>query len=148
MAAEKEIPEAPYWFIYDIETIDNRKVKVFRLGRYGKKAVANAVIEKTFFKEIQRLHSTIAVLRDMIGREIQRLHSTIAVLRDVIGRERIVEYLKKEFLRKLKDSSKRRYDLINHPFWFEKESALSQLFKEGKVYRTRNGWIKLKEIDK
>jgi len=130
MAAEKEIPEAPYWFIYDIETIDNRKVKVFRLGRYGKKAVANAVIEKTFFKEIQRLHSTIAVLRD------------------VIGRERIVEYLKKEFLRKLKDSSKRRYDLINHPFWFEKESALSQLFKEGKVYRTRNGWIKLKEIDK
>lgn len=125
-----ETPEAPYNFIYDTVNVEGKKVKVFRLGKYGKEKLEKAIDKDTFNSEISELRNIIYALTEVIG-----------------GEDKIVAHFKEKFLQRIKMSAKHRSDLVGKPFWFEKSKALDQLLEESKVfYSPKGGWIKLKEV--
>jgi len=125
-----EVPDAPYMFVWDTVIIDKQKVKVYWLGKFGKEKVEDAVSKTIFNSEITKLRLKINTLINVIG-----------------GSDRLIQYFKDDFLRKLQSSAYHHGELVDEPFWYEKDEALRQLFVEGKIIRS-HGWIKLKKEEK
>jgi len=131
----KDLPEAPWRFIYEVLVLDGKRYKVFKLGADGKKMLENAMCKTQCWQA-----------RDQFEKDIKELKSMLNVLTDIIGPCSLVEYLRKHILVQLKDRSCRTGDLIFPPYGFEKQIALQELLKEDKVVHTRNGWWKLGRI--
>jgi len=119
--------EAPYDFVYTTVNVEGRKVRVYYLGGEGKRKLQSAIS------------------RDVFYRNMEKLIAKIQVLIDIIGEDKLVGHFKANMLKTLENSARRRSELIQEPFWFEKREALDSLLQENKVFQTKTGgWIKLK----
>lgn len=53
------------------------------------------------------------------------------------------ESVKAWMLKQLEKHAMRKYELVHFPCYDDKQEVLEELMREGKVVKTRNGWIKL-----
>lgn len=76
-----------------------------------------------------------------LEKTVEYLNEQLEILIEVVGRERIKQYFKELFLRKLEVKCYRRYELVTSSFYDERNEAFNELLSEGKIIEKR-GWIK------
>ena len=128
---ETEIPDAPYLTVYHVGIVDNKKVKLYYLGKQGVEKLSNCASEtmlRSANERIFELSNFLNVLTDDSKFVSERLAKLI-------------------FERLPKDKSIQRWDVtklhpalgVNLKATF---AALDSLINEGKVTLKRN-WVRL-----
>jgi len=131
--SDREIPDAPYVYVWEEGIVEGVRVKVYMLGKYGKEKID-------------------ATARDIaaIKRELKQISEKIDFLLDVIGKDALKDFCKSWLLKKFEDGkARRRWDVIDNVFPDLKLLALHELIVDGVLDESeRGGWIKLRKPEK
>jgi len=127
---EEKLEEAPYTFIWEECIVDGKKVKVFKLGKFGREKLEKAITRES----------------------IQELELKVRGLELLLDKNVVVAIIKQRILDEMpKTKAVRHYSIKNiSPYllaiksaaWLLFDQAVRELVSEGKLVE-KKGWIRL-----